>query len=306
MIKKNGNIKSQIFKIIFAIILCVFSCFAQDTYSSKKWFNPKSIFEHGRFQLLPEYYFEQDARFYSNHKNEEYKESYLISALTDFTGYLVSFDSTIFFGGYYVNYLGMGRQNEAILFDPRDVHYALTPFFEFRWKVFYQMGLDHRCFHEIDRKERESGTIYWNQIYVKVSSANYRFQQMNEKYINGEERGDFLDKLRWQAGAGYFYTKKDRTLFNGGHPWSATVWGDVGYSFYRTNNWIFGGRSKVAYYADTTGKAYYVGEVGLEADVYKRKHSVGFFINGVLEFPRDMPVYPSKDKLVEWGIRWRY
>ena len=261
-----------------------------------------------RLGLLTEYHFQQDARAYANHSNGGLRETYLISALTEFEAMAVSLDSAFHLGLLYSNYLGMGRQNEAILFDPRDVHYAIAPFFEYRrGAVFFQAGLDHRCFHEVDRRTR-AVSPYWNQAYVRASSANYRFKLMKKNYIDAGRDGVF-DNLKWQAWAGYFVRKfggMDSTLLSGGHPWAVAAGAEAGYSFYRSRSWIFSGRNKIAMFSDTAGTTpYWAGELGIDADVHNRQYAVGFFVSYNYEFPQTQPLF-SKDRLVELGLRFRF
>jgi hypothetical protein len=260
----------------------------------------------GRFDFLTEFYAGQDLRTFFNHKNEKFRETYLMSAETKFEMMLISYNSFLRLGALYSNYLGMGRQNKAILFDPQEANYAIVPFLEFRHNgIFYQTGLDHRCFHEIDRLTRP--TAYWNQIYIKVSSANYRYQQMQRDYVNAG-RENLLDMLTWSVRAGYFIRKfgsMDVTLLSGGHPWGSTFAIETGYSFYKSKSWMFSGRHEFVLLADTTGKGRWTGVLGIDADVYNRRHSFGAFINYNYEFPKTLPIF-SKDQLIELGIRFRY
>ena len=264
----------------------------------------KSFFR--RFDPIPEFYAEQDVKKYFNHKNSELREMYLISANSNFEALILSFDSIVFFGIIYNNYLGMGRQNAAILFDPRESDYSLIPYFEFRHKgIFYQIGLDHSCLHEIDRQTRP--TLYWNKPYIKVSSANYRFKQYKRDFIDKGQDG-FLDNFKWAVYAGYYVRKfgnVERSLINGGHSYNSIFGLELDYSFYKTKNWMFSGNNLLFCFADTSSNAYWTNRFGLSADVYSRKNSLGFFINSNFEFPRDLPHY-SKDKLFEWGMRFRF
>jgi hypothetical protein len=260
-----------------------------------------------RINLLSEFHFEQGASAFFNYKNDELREMYFVTANTEFEAMIVSVDKEYHVGILFNNYLGMGKQSATITFDPRDAHYAIVPFFEFRHKnVFYQTGLDHRCFHEIDRMSRPISP-YWNEVYVKALSANYRFKTMKEKYID-EGRDGIVDNLKWHAQAGYFVRKMgkmDKTLLSGGHPWGGTAGVNIGYSFYKTNSWIFSARNDLTAFVDNAWTPYWAGDFGIDADVYNRQYSVGFFINYNYEFPRMLPLY-SKDQLFEWGVRFRF
>ena len=324
------SIRSNIHRVIYlsfcsliALSLSV-TAFADESES-----NLKKILS--RFEALPEYYFQQDARLYTNYKNAEFKEAFLVSGKSEFEAMFVSYLEAMFFGMYYSNYIGMGRQHASILFSPRDSYYTLRPFFEFRHKLnnkrlFYQSGLDHTCLHQIDRKERD--TPYWNEIYFQVSSDNYR-PQLQRKYLVEDDRWDIFNRLRWQVRAGYFMRKfgsVDRSIINGGHPFGSNFSIGTGYSFFKSESWILGAHHNFALFRDTTGASYWSGNLELSADVYNRKHTLGFFINYNYEPGRGMPMYDSsiyptsanyegekrmmplfsRDQLVEFGIRWRY
>jgi hypothetical protein len=268
----------------------------------------------GRIDFLTEYFALQDARFFFNHKNDTLYNAYLTTASTEFTALLISYDTILHAGLFFSNYLEMGRQNTAILFDPREAHYAISPFFEFRHRgIYYETGLDHRCFHQIDRHQwwktdgQREISPYWNEIYLKVSSANYRFLQMKKNYLENDRYG-YLDRLKWQVWAGYFIQDlgdMDRTLLNGGHPWNNRAGLDAGYYFYKTKSWIFSAHHNLTMLIDTTGTWYWTGVLGLDADVYNRKHSIGLFIQYNYEFPNDQPLF-TKDRLFEWGARFRF
>ncbi|MDR0306661.1 MAG: hypothetical protein LBI42_07465 [Chitinispirillales bacterium] len=305
------------FCCLIAFALC-FTIFADNKSSFKKIIN--------RFEALPEYYLEQDMRWYSNYKNEEFKESFLVSGNTEFEAMFVSYEKRFFLGAIYSNYIGMGRQNASILFSPRDVNYTLKPFFEFRHnRISYQTGLDHRCFHQVDRKERE--TPYWNVPYLRIASGNYRYQ-LQRKQLLESNRWDFFDRIAWLFEIGYFvreFGNMDKSLLNGFHPWGSSAKFDARYYFLKSKSWLIGARHKTSLYCDTAGVPYWSGELELSADVYSRKHALGFFINYNYEFPRLMPMYDpteyskstglsgpkrlmplfSKDRLVEFGVRWR-
>jgi len=261
-----------------------------------------------RIDFFTEFYAVQDIRTFSNHKNEDFRNAYLMAAETEFEAMIISLDDFLHFGLKYRNNLGMGRQAENIVFDPQESDYSLIGFFEYRRNgIFYQVGLDHSCFHEIDRLTRP--TPYWNQIYLTVSSQNYRFKQMREKFLNKGQTGwqTSLDGLRWSANIGYFVRKfgnTDPSLISGGHPWSSTLGADVGYTFYQTRNWAFSGHKQLTALIDTTGGGHWKGLIGLDADFYSRKASFGVFVNFNYEFPRELPLY-SKDRLFEFGVRFR-
>jgi hypothetical protein len=298
--KFTGGFLHKVFAatIFFALVASATETTNENISSFRRFF--------GRVDGLTEYHFSQDVRTFSNHKNEEFRSAYLVSALTEFEAMMVSYDTIFHIGILYSNNLGMGRQNAAILFDPRESDYALVPFIEFRHKnINYNFGLDHRCYHQIDRIDRKVSP-YWNELYIRASSANYRFQQYKKNHV---EQNRFIDNFKWMIWAGHFirnWGNMDKSILNGGHPFSGRGGLDLAYSFYKTQNWVFGAHNKMVVFGDTTGAAYWIGEFGLDIDLFSKKHSIGFFMNYNYEFPNELPLYLSKDRLFEWGIRWRY
>ena len=294
MKSKNNTVLKAVCMI--ATLLCAPSYSGEDA--------PKRFLD--RFGFLTEYYFDQDARTFSNHKNDELFEIHMMAAETNFEVIFLSYEDFLHFSIMYSYYFGGGQQDRVMAFDPRLSNYAIIPVVELRHKdIFYQIGLDHRCFHQIDREPEI--VPYWNQVYAKALSGNYRYQQMQKNYI-GNGRDGYLDRLKWSAWAGYFMKKfggMNPTLVSGNHPWDATLGVSAGYSFYKTKSWMFSGRNNLVAFIDTTGKFYWTGLAGVDADLYTRRLSFGIFIDYNYEFPRELP-WISRDQLFEWGVRWRF
>jgi hypothetical protein len=99
----------------------------------------------------------------------------------------------------YHQWSGLGKQNGAILFDPRDASFMANVIQEYRFSFAkLQTGLEHPCFHQIDRKD--SPTVYWNKLFIGVeSNRTYGFQNFDT--INAE---NFYERFNWQIRWGYF------------------------------------------------------------------------------------------------------
>ncbi len=260
-----------------------------------------------QFDFLSEYYFEQDIRWFLNHKNEEFQKSYLLEATTSIEAMLISFREQLFFGAFYSNHLGMGKQYRDIVFDPDDVNYAINPFLEFRYKGhIFQTGLDHRCFHQIDRNTRK--TPYWNQGFIQVASDNYRHRSFNQSVLQDNDHNP-LKRLSWNFYAGYFITDFFGTvnpiILSGGHGWTSTIQVRARYAFFSSKSWILSASHAMQFFADTTGTGYWSGQLSVMADLTRYQHGLSFFANYNYDFPRDMPIY-SKDQLIELGMNFWY
>lgn len=296
--EKNRTMNTIFQKCIFSLsIFCLF------TFSSGSEINSML----NQVKALPEYYFEQDARWFMNHKNDEFVKAYLLEATTLFEAMFVSYADKFFLGGFYLNNLGMGKQYKDIVFDPRDVHYALSPFFEFRHKGgHYQLGLDHRCFHEVDRNSRS--TPYWNQLFLRFASENHRRRFMIEK-LKKEGNWEYWDRISWSVYVGFFINEffgwVNPAILSGGHEWQTAGRFETSYDFFKTSFWILNAGHELEFFSNTEGNFYWSGKLSLEAVLYPYRHGISFFVDYNYEFPKERPIY-SKDQLFELGMKFSY
>ncbi|MDG5815993.1 hypothetical protein QA601_12950 [Chitinispirillales bacterium ANBcel5] len=262
-----------------------------------------SFFSH--FTFLPEYYFYTDIISFHNQKNKLFEEVYFFESNTKFEAMFFSYKEDLFFGTFFMTILGMGKQYEDIVLDPRDVYYALTPFFELRrWDLTLQAGLDHRCIHEVDRKT--GPTIYWNQLYTKIASR-VRPGLFQWHHKNQEVPWDPMSRLSWSFSFGYylpgFFGLIRPALVNGGHNMRFESIINLKYALHRTDSWLFSTSHMTRLNLNENGTGYWSGMFGLEATVNQSGNGLTFFTRYNYDFPRERPFY-SKDKLIELGMRF--
>ena len=131
-----------------------------------------------------------------------------------------------FFFGNVVTNFGMGRQEGAILLDPRDVDMAFGPTFEYHADGRnIKAGLDHHCFHQIDVPEWN--TLYWNKLFLSYGSSNFR-QGDYWKQLGRPGNSGWRERLSWQAGYGYFMHSLggvlDTNALSWGHSYVHGAW----------------------------------------------------------------------------------
>jgi hypothetical protein len=79
-----------------------------------------------------------------------------------------------------------------------------VPFLEGRFgPVIGRVGVDHRCFHEVDRKDFP--TVYWNELFFAVQSPRFRDKPFWRR--DGEGPRTPWERFGWEAQWGYFVRK---------------------------------------------------------------------------------------------------
>ncbi|KMQ50219.1 hypothetical protein CHISP_2890 [Chitinispirillum alkaliphilum] len=290
------------FKKIALTILITLTTFIHTSFSETRTERLSRFFSE--FEILPEYHFETDLRWFFNHQNDFYREKFLVESHTRFDAMFVSWREKVFLGGYYINNVGMGRQYEDIVFDPRDVGYALSPFIETRLDDFtLRFGLDHRCHHQIDRKTRPS--IYWNQLFISVGSKQNPMTFYGYNHHN--EFSSHLDRLSWEVYLGYYVTDLGEmvrpAILSGGHNLKTGSYVAARYAFHSNEDWLFTAGHKTHLDTDHDGKYFWSGRFDIEASVHKFRNSIAFYLDYHYEFPRQRPFY-SKDRLITFGTRF--
>jgi len=99
---------------------------------------------------------------------------------------------------------GMGHTPKNVVFDPMDINYNIQPVLEFRIPhVNLQAGIEHRCFHEIDRLDFYA--IYFNKVFVAAGSKNMRLADYC-RTLKDRAAWTQANRVQWYARWGYFVT----------------------------------------------------------------------------------------------------
>ena len=112
---------------------------------------------------------------------------------------------------YAVN-LGMGQSAGNVVFDPMFSSYGINPWIEYRFGDYIaQGGIDHYCFHEIDRLDLD--VTLWNKPFLAIGSANKRNSKYKETVLRrktlkwngwGFDSWKIKDRFSWFVKFGYF------------------------------------------------------------------------------------------------------
>ncbi len=297
-----------LFFCIFCILLPARNCQA---------FRIDSLFTYiyKNFDFLPEYHLEADIFMFALHKNAFFKERYYLESNTNLDLVFISFRDLIYSVWCFEFQTGMGQTPGNVVFDPMDINYGIVPAFEFRISpMILQFGLNHHCFHEIDRNEFK--TVYWNKFFLSAGSKNMRL--FDYWYALTKKEGwTQTNRVSWRLSWGYYLRKffgaVSETTINGENKYVQDARIDLRYAFYRRRSWIVNARgmATIGYYKNPAGQpeddgAYWRFDQSLEANFRKGKRGGLFFLTYTLD---DLPRYQgyprfSKDRLLQIGIRF--
>ncbi len=99
-------------------------------------------------------------------------------------------------------HIGLGQTPGNVVFDVIDLDYSLCPTFEYRFTpAIVQTGIDHRCFHEVDRKILK--VAYWNLVFLSIGSPSMRIGEFIET-VKGSSGWNWRDRFSWRAQWGFF------------------------------------------------------------------------------------------------------
>jgi hypothetical protein len=152
-------------------------------------------------EAVPEYHVDADMRWFYNRDSDYYHTHYFIESTIRLELLLVSVIKRGFAGCTFEVWPGMGQTPRNVVFDPMDISYAWVPFLEGRFgPVIAQVGVDHRCFHEVDRKDFP--TVYWNQLFFAAQSPAFRYKRFWQS--DSSAPSGVWERLSWQVQWGYF------------------------------------------------------------------------------------------------------
>ncbi|HUI94050.1 MAG TPA: hypothetical protein VLX68_17560 [Chitinivibrionales bacterium] len=253
------------------------------------------------FTLLPEYYMQFDMSAFALQRDAFFRRQYLAEPHPDLDFYLFSFKSFIAMA-WDVDFLfGLGEVPGDNVFTNLNVSLGYGPDLELRLRnAWVTAGLEHRCFHDIDRKDFP--IVWWDRLHAEASSPNARLNTYWRTLVADREFS-YRNRVAWQAGAGYYLKELfgwvDPYKIDGNDPfiWDASA--KCRYAFYKRRSWIFSmrGETTVGNFSRLDGSHVANGTnwfwreaVGVEA----------FFIRGArggcvyaLYDLDDMPVQPS-------------
>lgn len=267
------------------------------------------------FEFLPEYHIEADIFMFLFHKNDYFKERYYLESNTNVEFVFISFRDFVYSVWEFKLQSGMGQTPGNVVFDPMDINYGIVPSSEFRIPLMnLQGGLDHSCFHEIDRKDFK--TIYWNKLFCAAGSKNMRLYDYWQA-LTKKDGWTMENRISWYLSWGYYLRKffglVGEHSINGENKYLHDTKIDLRYAFYRRRSWIVNlrGASTIGYYKNLEGQpkesgCYWRLDLGIESNFRRGKKGGMFFFTYTLDRLPKYQGYPrfSKDELLQIGVRF--
>ena len=262
--------------------------------------------------FLPESHMEIDLIDFALHKDAYFKQRYWLEANTILEIGFLSYKNIAFSLWDFEWHLGMGQVPGNVVFTPMDINFGIVPMIEVRTpSVIVQGGVEHRCFHEIDKKDFPA-VAHCNKLYLGLGSANFRASEYWRRSTAGEN-WTWADRLSWYFRPGYylkdFFGIVDPTVINGHMFKNAELSGDVRGAFYHRKTWVMDLRLKgTAGSWKESGQPYFYywqQSIGIESNFIRGKSGGLLFVEYILD---KMPLYLgaerfSKDRLLQFGIR---
>lgn len=268
------------------------------------------------FKALPEVNVSADLSFFFlQNNNAYYKRHYFIESDIYLEPMWVSFKNRLYFSTAFSVIPGLGDDpEESIVFDPVDINFAIIPILEYRHsRLMFQAGIEHRCFHEIDRKEFR--TVYWNKLFFNSGSDNFHEKRFYRRVIE-EKEWSFLRRFSWHAQWGVFL----RGIFGLVNPSYVNYENNnvhegqfqARYAFFRWKRVVLAvsSQSSIGLWKGDNGegeeKKIYVRQMFSADNCFTRgDFGVVLFVNYILD---DVPLYSgkprfSKNGLLDIGVR---
>ena len=245
--------------------------------------------------FLPETFFSAEMLDYFLQKNSTFENRYFLGLNLGINLSLFSIKDRYYQKLIYRQKSGFGKQGGAILLDPRDASFHADFYGEYRLNVFkIQAGLEHPCFHEIDRLENP--TLYWNKLFLGLESNNYvnHFKTTPSEYV---------DRFNWRVTWGYFLRKfgniDESALFPANLPYIHELNMDCTYDAYTWRNLVVSLQSATMLGRMENGM-YWSQSFGGSVELRNRIASGALYFVYTLD---DVYWPLSKDKLLEIGVR---
>ncbi len=157
-----------------------------------------------RLKALPEVRLDAAIWRYFLRNNQYFLDHRLIGSEIRIEPYWLSWRDNLLLGAFFEVNPGFGgkKPGHEIVFDPIDINYALVTVLEYRLpSIRLIFGVDHRCFHDVDRKDLP--TVYWNNFFLSTHTPDYprvRFYDHSER----SSTASFAERFAWSARIGYY------------------------------------------------------------------------------------------------------
>jgi hypothetical protein len=269
-----------------------------------------------QFSFLPEYYLQTDLAGYTLQKNAVSRQQHLAEWNTSTSFVFLSVLKNRLQSVWDVDFwVGMGNIPGDIVFTILSASFGVAPSFKINLDQFdIVTGLDHRCFHRVDRTDY--GIVYWNRAFLEARSNNWR---VNEYWLplGIEKKWALKDRISYRIGTGYyvkeFFGLVEPLKIDGNNHRFGEAYVDGRYAFYHRRSWVLVGTeaSKIGLFSSTgiaaeSLKPYWQQEIGFEAYFCRGKRGAMFYSKYILDHLPKIEGMPdlSKDHLLQFGIRF--
>jgi hypothetical protein len=263
-----------------------------------------------RFELFPELNLQVDVSTFALQKNDFYRDNYLAESNTSVELVYLSFRQRWFALCDVLFQINLGRRPDDVVFTVLGANARLSVRFERRLNsVILQTGIEHRCFHGVDRLEYP--IVHWNCLFLAAGSPAMRICDYRLRLVE-TDGWTMRNRLSYLVRGGYylkeFFGVVSEEKLNGYNPRICQFDGQTRFAFYRRRSWI------VTAEADAMAGAYERdgGEIGLfwqvaaGAKAYVRRGKRGAAVGAKLYFDQ-LPLIQtvprfSRDRLLEIGV----
>ena len=272
---------------------------------------------YSNFELLPEYHINSDLITFFLHKNQYFKQRYYLENNTKLSFVFVSFKK-LFYSIWNIEYgTGMGQTPGNIVFDPMDISFGILPSIQIRLPFLYiQPGIDHHCFHEIDRSQLP--TVYYNKGFITIGSPLMHIHTFWKHLLEVPDWNNahiIADKTSWYITYGSyarsFFNLVRPSKINGQNPLLWDIDCHIRYAFYKRNSWVlvFYPQFKTGTYIEVPkNKIFWIFNTTVESYFRRGKNGAQLFITYSLDA---LPLYNnnttprfSKDRLLQGGLKF--
>jgi len=256
-----------------------------------------------KFELMPEYHLAGDVMYFAAHRNRAQRERFFIETNSDMDLLLLGYRKRLYSEWSIYVRTGMGRQEGAVIFDPRDVRYGIIPWLELRLnRLNLRAGLEHFCFHDIDRDDRV--TEYWNKEVVEATSTNFRLGDYRHRLI-ADSLWDWSSRAAWSVRMGHYMDRAFGLLrpevLGGGQSYNWEGTGEGRVACYRSPDWLVALRAYANLNLSRARRPMQTYVVGIEGHFRRGAGGSMLFLNYNIE---DQLQVRPRDGLLEFGLRF--
>lgn len=254
------------------------------------------------FELLPEYHQSADVLCFAAHRTQAQRERYFVEANADVDLLLLGFRRRIYSALSFDVRSGMGHQDGGVIFDPRDVRYSVIPWLELRTDLHLRLGLEHVCFHDIDRDDRR--TEYWNKVAAEATSPNFGLAEYRRRLTDDDSWGRGA-RGSWSVRAGHYLDDAfgliSPVVLSGGQSYNWDGAAEGRWALLRNRNWVVALRGAASLTLGDACRPMQTYVVSVEAHIRRGAAGSMLFVNYNIE---DQLQVRPRDGLVELGLRF--